>query len=60
MDEACDFGVEFVDRKRMTRFLCSLKAITGGPRANPHPFYEIFVQETATLGHQLAPFLNFT
>ena len=60
-DELREFGEEFADRRRRTRFLYSLKAITGGFRASRHhPFHQLFLQETATLGYQLAPFLILT
>ena len=60
MDEALEFGEEFIDRKRRTRFLYSLKAITGGLHASGHQFHELFLAGTATLGYQLATFLICT
>ena len=59
MDECPDFGIEFLDRKRMTRFLRSLRAVTGGQRGEGrrNPFYHLFLEEDAQLGYGIAPFL---
>ena len=62
MDECSDFGIEFLDRKRMTRFLRSLRAVTGGQRGEGrrNPFYHLFLEEDAQLGYGIAPFLIWT
>ena len=67
MDEAAahesgEQALECLDRKRIARFLRSLRAVTGGQRGEGrrNPFYHLFVEEDAPLGYGMAPFLIVT
>ena len=67
MDEAAaheteEQALECLDRKRIARFLRSLRAVTGGQRGEGrrNPFYHLFLEEDAPLGYGMAPFLIVT
>ena len=59
MDDAASHGEEFLDRKRMDRYLQSLRAVTGDRK---DPFYKLFLDSDPRSGHgyDLAPFLIWT
>ena len=61
-DDAFQFGIDFIDRRRQTRFLHSLRAVTGGQagQGRNHHFYHLFLDQHAELGYTLAPFLIWT
>ena len=59
VDDALAHGEQFLDRKRMDRYLKSLRAVTANRTA---PFYKMFLESELGNGHgyDLAPFLIWT
>ena len=59
MDDALSHGEDFLDRRRMDRYLGPLRAVTGDRQ---HPFHRLFLDRNPLDGHgyHLAPFLIWT
>ena len=59
MDDCATHGDGFIDRKRMDRYLHSLRAVTGDRQ---HPFHQLFLDRDPRngQGYNLAPFLIWT
>ena len=59
MEDCATHGDGFIDRKRMDRYLHSLRAVTGDRQ---HPFHQLFLDRDPRngQGYNLAPFLIWT
>ena len=59
MEDCATHGVGFIDRKRMDRYLHSLRAVSG---ERQHPFHQLFLDRDPRngQGYNLAPFLIWT